>query len=96
MNRGRTSTASDQTGGPLDVLLDQLRLRIPGLIVERLRVTHPADDNNVYFIGDENGRDRVQLDIAPGGHPTFHVEDSGRHQTGNVSDAVDTISSCLE
>jgi hypothetical protein len=65
--------AADRTGGPLDQLLDQLRLRIPGLIVERLQVTHPADDD-VYFIGLENGHDRVQLDTAPDGHPTLHIE----------------------
>lgn len=96
MNRGKTWTATDRTGGPVDQLLDQLRLRIPGLIVERLQVTHPADDDNVYFIGDEHGHDRVQLDTAPGGHPTFYIENGGRHQTADVSDAVTTISSYLE
>jgi hypothetical protein len=45
-SRGRPWTASDRTGGPLDELLDQLRSLIPELIVERLAVTHRADDDN--------------------------------------------------
>jgi len=64
-NRGRTWTASGRTGEPLAEPLDQLRQLIPGLIVERLQVTHPADDDNVYFIGDQKRLDRIQLDTAP-------------------------------
>jgi len=35
------------------------------LIVERLSVTHPGDDDNVYFLGDERGPGRVQIDTLP-------------------------------
>jgi hypothetical protein len=94
--RGRPWTASDRTGGPLDELLDQLRSRIPGLIVERLQVTHRADDDNVYFIGDEYGLDRIQLDTFPDGQPSFCIENGGRHQTSEVAEAASIIGSYLE
>jgi hypothetical protein len=95
MNRGRIWTAADRTGGPLDELLDQLRAQTPGLIVERLRVTHAADDDNVYFIGDGGGLDRVQLYTAPDGQPTFYIESGGLHKTADVSEAADTITRSL-
>jgi hypothetical protein len=95
-SRGKPWTAAERTGGPLDELLDQLRGRIPGLIVERLAVTHRADDDNVYFIGDEQQRDRIQLDTAPDGQPPFYIEDGGRHQTPEVAEAVSIIGSYLE
>lgn len=91
MNRGRIWTEADRTGGPLDDLLDELRLQIPGLIVERLQVAYAADDDNVYFIGDESRLDRVQLYTAPDGQPTFYIETGGLHRTADVGEAVDTI-----
>jgi hypothetical protein len=100
MNRpsshGRPWTASDRTGGPLDELLDQLRSRIPKLVVERLQVTHPADDDNVYFIGDEHQRDQIQLDTGPDGQPSFYIENGGRHLTSEVAEAASIIGSYLE
>ena len=38
---------------------------VPDLVVDRLQVTHPTDDDNVYFIGDQHGCDRDQLDTRP-------------------------------
>lgn len=70
--------------------------RIPGLIVERLQVTHPADDDNVYFIGDEDGLDRIQLDTFPDGQPSFYIENGGRHQTSEVAEAASIIGSYLK
>ena len=69
---------------------------MPGLIVERLQVTHPADDDNVYFIGDEYQLDRIQLDTAPDGQPSFYIENGGRHQTSEVGEAASIIGSYLE
>ena len=95
-SRGRPWTASDRTGGPLDELIDQLRSRIPGLIVERLQVTHRADDDNVYFIGDDYGLDRIQLDTASDGQPSFYIENGGCQQTSEVGEAASIIGSYLE
>jgi hypothetical protein len=96
MNRGRTWEVADRTGGPLDELLDQLRLRIPGLIVKRLQVTYRGDDDNVYFIGDEHGPGRIQLDTAPDGQPPFLIEDGGRHETTDIAESIGIITSYLE
>ncbi len=73
-----------------------MRTWIPGPIVERLQVTHAADDDNVYFIGDEDGPDRIQVDTCPDGQPTFYIENGGRHQTSEVAEAVSIIGSYLE
>jgi hypothetical protein len=80
----------------VDELFDQLRARIPGLAVERLTVTHPADDDNVYFIGDERRSDHIQLDTGPGGEATFYIENGGRHQTADAREAADIIAKYLE
>lgn len=65
-------------------------------MVERLEATHPADDDNVYFIGDDRGAYRIQLDTAPGGQPLFLIENGGRHQTSKVTEAAAIIRSWLE
>ncbi|MEV0095090.1 hypothetical protein [Streptomyces sp. NPDC050738] len=54
-----------------------MRHEVPGLVIERLVVTHAGDDN-VYFLGAEPVLDRVQLDTAPGGQPPFLVEGDDR------------------
>ena len=42
--RGRPWPATDQTGGPFDLVLDEVRKQHPSLVVERLTVLHPGDD----------------------------------------------------
>lgn len=84
-----------RTGGPFDGVLDELRRRVPGLIVERIMVSHPADDN-VYFIGDQDGRGRVQVDTWPDGRPPFLIEDGGRAQTSDPHEAVAIICAGLD
>jgi hypothetical protein len=96
MNRGRPWTTSDRTGGPIDDVFDQLREQIPGLIVERLEVTHPADDNNVYFIGDQHQPDLIQVDTYPHGGPPFLIENGGRHDTTDTTQAVAIIRDLLK
>jgi hypothetical protein len=65
-------------------------------VVERLEVTHPADDDNVYFIGDQHGLDRVQLDTAPGGQPLFLIENGSQCQTSEAAEAAAIIRNWLE
>jgi hypothetical protein len=81
--RGQPWTADERTGGPLDDILDQVRRHNGDLVVERLQVTHPADDDNVYFLGDTSRLDRVQLDTAPNGQPPFLIE---AHESMTTSD----------
>lgn len=77
-------------------MLDLVRRHYPGLVVERLRVTHPGDDDNLYFLGDEFGLDRVQVGCAPGGRPPFLIEDGGAVQTSDVEEAAAVITSWLD
>ena len=49
-------------------------------------VTHPADDDNVYFLGDDRGLDRVQVDTGGPGQPPFLIE------TLSAADGVVTTS----
>lgn len=96
--RGEKWTAADRTGGPLDEVFDQLRERVPGLVIERLQVMYPADDDNVFFIGDQHGLDRVQIDTCPAGEPPFLVENEneGRHQTSDPAGAATIIQGWLD
>jgi hypothetical protein len=68
-------------------VLDELRRRVPGLVVERLQVTHPEDDDNVYFICDPRGLDRVQIDTRPNGQPPFLIEADERYETNDATQA---------
>ncbi|WP_055588354.1 hypothetical protein [Peterkaempfera griseoplana] len=81
----------DLTGGPVDQVFSQVRRAVPGLVIERLAVTHAGDDDNVYFLGDEGIRDRVQLDTGPAGQPPFLVEADSRMVTSEVAEAVATV-----
>ena len=77
-------------------MLDELRCRVPGLVVERLVVRHPADDDNVFFIGDRDGRGRVQVDTWPGGQPPFLIEDVERAETADPREAVALVCAGLD
>src|SRR5258708_31631538 len=89
-------TAAQRTDGPLDDVLDEVRRRVPGLVVERLLVSHRADDDNVYFIGDQRGRGRVQVDTRPGGQPPFLIEDGRRTETSDPVQAAEVILAWLD
>jgi hypothetical protein len=94
--RGRPWTIADRTGGQIDDVFDQLRGHLPGLIIERLEVTHRADNDNVYFIGDQHHFDLMQIDTRPDGQPPFLIENGGRHETTDTSEAVSIIQTWLE
>ena len=84
-------TADRRTGGPFDSVLDELRHRVPGLVVERLIVSHRADDDNLYFIGDQDGRGRVQVGTWPDGRPPVLIEDGGKAETSDPQEAAAII-----
>lgn len=81
----------DLTGGPLDVVLQRVRASVPDLVVERLVVMHPNDDDNVYLLGNATGRDLVQVDTYPDGQPTFFIEAADRAETADVTTAAAMI-----
>jgi len=67
-------TSDHRTGGPLDAVLDAVRAQLPGLIIHRLNVPHPVDDDSVYLLGDVEEYNRVQVDTRDGGQPPFLIE----------------------
>jgi len=77
----------------IDQVLDELRVRLPGVRIERLQPKWPADDNNLWFIG--SGRPpEVQIGSHPGGLAPFLIEGDGeseRCETSDVAEAVDAI-----
>ena len=66
----------DRTGGPLDDILGSVRERFPDATLSRMVGTHPADDDNVFWI-QRNGI-KVQIDTGDGGAPPFQVESDER------------------
>jgi hypothetical protein len=93
--RGRPWGPDDLTGGPVDQVFAQVRRVVPRLVVERLQVMHPGDDDNVYFLGDEHGLDRVQVDTCPGGRPPFLIEAGERFETSDAAEAAAAVASWL-
>jgi hypothetical protein len=96
--RGRPWGPKDRTGGALDRLFDELRGRIDGLIVERLEVKHPADDDNVFFLRDRRGIDEVQIDTHPHGQTPFYLESDAHPmiESADVAEAVAIVQTWLQ
>lgn len=80
---------------PVDELISHLRSRLPSARVERLKVTHPADDDNLWFV--RVGATEVQFDCHPGGQPPFLIEGEKdeRHSATSVGDALAVIEDML-
>lgn len=89
--RTRSWASGDLTGGPVDQVFAQVRRAVPGLVIERLAITHAGDDDNVYYLGDGSVRDRVQLDTGPDGRPPFLVEADHRVEALDVAEAVAAV-----
>jgi hypothetical protein len=81
----------DLTGGPLDEVLQLVRRAVPDLLVERLVVSRPGDDDNVYFLGRALGGDQVQIDTASRGQPPFLLEAAVRAETSDARQAADMV-----
>jgi hypothetical protein len=86
----------DRTGGEVDAVFDALWTEFPEIKIERLTVTHPGDDNNVWYINGTVRDFEIQLDTAPGGQPPFIVESNiEREKPSNAADAIKIIRSWL-
>jgi hypothetical protein len=72
MAGSRPWTSRDRTGGPLDDILASVRSWFPSAILTRLIGTHPADDDNVFWV--RVGSREVQIDTHEGGLPPFVME----------------------
>jgi hypothetical protein len=75
------------TGGPIDAVFAALRTARPDIHIERLTVTYPADDDNLWYISVSGVPDDVQIGCHPDGQPPFLVEGNGTDQVLSTSDA---------
>ncbi|MFE1832407.1 hypothetical protein [Streptomyces yangpuensis] len=89
--RGKAWGPADRSGGPLDDVLGGARRALPGLVVERLQVTRPGDDDNVYFLRVGSGTGYVQVDSGPLGQAPFTVEGVTRTDTSDPAGALAAI-----
>jgi len=87
----RLWTRKDRTGGPIDQVFEDVRDRYLPLIIERIEVFYPADDDNVYFIAWSGSRDCIRIDTGPDGQPPFLIENDGRAETSDSGEAVEII-----
>jgi hypothetical protein len=91
VRRGRPWGPADRSGGPLDDVVDGARPVLPDLRVERLQVTHPGDDDNVYFLRVGSGVDCGQVDSGEQGRPPFVVEGASRTDTSDPVEALAAV-----
>jgi hypothetical protein len=83
------------TGGPIDAVFAALRTARPDSHVERLTVTHPADDDNLWYISVPGVPDDVQIECHPEGRPPFLIEGNGADQVVSTSDADQAAATIL-
>jgi hypothetical protein len=82
----------------LQRIIDGVTAELPNVDWEQLRVTHPADDDGLWFSWWRGGpRDEVQIESSSGSCP-FLIEttlDNERRWAETPEDAVRTIVSLL-
>jgi hypothetical protein len=87
----------DRTGGPLDDILRSVQARFPDATVSRMVGTHPADDDNVFWV--QRIGAEVQIDTGPAGTPPFTVEGDEpgtRLDTDDAEAATERINGLLD
>jgi hypothetical protein len=88
--------ATDRTGGPVDDVFAALRRSFTDLHIERLAATHPADDDNVWFLTRQGKEVEVQIDSMPNGSPPFLLEsDVDSDRASDAETAVEILSRWL-
>jgi hypothetical protein len=84
-------------GGPIDDVFAELRRLRPGLIIERLAVNRPNDDDNVWFIRTSPEGSVVQVDTFPNGYGPYLLEsDDERIEVVDAIDAVAVLKRWLD
>ena len=87
----------DRTGGQLDDILRSVRERFADAGVSRMVGTHPADDDNIFWV--HRSGSEVQIDTGDGGAPPFTVEGDGpgtRLDTDDAEAATERVARLLE
>ena len=81
----------------MDEILTSVQARFPDAVVTRLVGTHPADDDNVFWL--QRLGVEVQIDTGPGGSPPFTVEGDGpgaRLDTGDPGAVTERVTRLLD
>jgi hypothetical protein len=97
MAGSRPWSPDDRTGGPLDDILHSVQARFPDATVSRMVGSHPADDDNVFWL--QRTGVEVQIDTGPAGTPPFMVEGDEpgtRLDTDDAEAATDQINRLLD
>jgi hypothetical protein len=78
----------------VDRIVEGVRQIFPEVIVDQLRVTHPADDDGLwYFHLPENPNDDIQIESSYGSCP-FLIENMGNDDRKS-GDSVDQVVSII-
>ena len=97
MTRGADWGATDLTGGPVDEVFASLRRSFSDLRIERLTVTHPTDDDNVWFLTLHSKGIELQIDSMPDGAPPFLLEsDTEQERAEDAASAIVKLTEWLE
>jgi len=64
----------------IDRIVDLAKERLPAIQVQQLRVTHPADDDGLWFFSLPGVRKEIQLESSTGMCP-FIIEHSDMRET---------------
>jgi hypothetical protein len=73
-----------------------LRSRFEGLTIERMKVRHPSDDDNVWYPTLMPGNVEIEVDALPGGQPPFGLDYDVRFTAPDAESAIAKLTEWLE
>lgn len=79
----------------LDQIISLLRTELPGVRCSQLKVTHPSDDDGIWFFSLPSGRNEVQIESSSGNCP-FHIEHDANDSTFTVTTIPEVVSIVVE
>ena len=81
----------------IDFIIERLRAALPGVRVTQLRVTHPADDDGLWFISIPGRAREVQIESSQGSCP-FIIESNSSAEVSHgrtVDEVVEIVSGLM-
>jgi len=74
----------------IDQIVERLTAVIPGICVQQVPATHPADDDGLWFIGPPGREREVQIESIDGNGP-FLIETNVGGQRFNVRNVPEAV-----
>lgn len=87
-----------QMARDVDTIIEQLKGAVPGIQIKQLQVTHPADDDGIWFITVPGKSGEVQIESSSGICP-FLIESSyndATHKGATIEEVVTIVRSILD